>query len=213
MDKQHFTIKQGLYLVIDPSMPLPILVEKVAAALQGGVDIIQIWNYFKEGVDKAEIIGSIVNLAHKNNVPVLINEDTSLLSLVDGIHFDEIPPDFSRFKQSLGKHKIIGITCGNNFSKIEWAVENELDYISFCSVFPSKSVNTCDLVSRDIIQKTRAFTQMPIFLSGGIDLNNLPLLKDTGLDGIAVISGIMGTENPALSASAYKHALAQLNHI
>jgi thiamine-phosphate pyrophosphorylase len=90
-------------------------------------------------------------------------------------------------------------------------VANKLDYISFCSVFPSKSVSTCNLVSREIINKARAFTSIPIFLSGGIDLNNLPLLEGTGLDGIAVISGIMSANNPEEMASNYSQALINLN--
>jgi thiamine-phosphate pyrophosphorylase len=144
-------------------------------------------------------------------VPVLINEDIDSISLVDGIHFDEIPVDFDKIKSLINPNAIVGITCGNDFKKIEWAMVNQLDYISFCSVFPSKSVDTCELVSREIISKTRAYTTMPIFLSGGIDLDNLALLKDTGLDGIAVISGIMKAEEPTIAAAEYKQALINLN--
>ena len=210
MGKKTFTIKNGLYLVIDPSLTLPILLSKIEAALKGGVDIIQIWNYFSEGADKEMIIKLIVSIAYQYNVPVLINEDITFIDLVDGIHFDEIPADFDKIKADISPDSIIGITCGNDFGKIEWAVANQLDYISFCSVFPSKSVNTCELVSREMIGKTRAYTSMPIFLSGGIDLNNLALLKDTGLNGVAVISGIMGKEEPEDAAKAYKNALLNL---
>jgi thiamine-phosphate pyrophosphorylase len=151
-------------------------------------------------------------LAHQYKIPVLINQDITLINLVDGIHFDEIPADFAQIKQTIYPNKIIGITCGNDFSKMEWAVENNLHYLSFCSVFPSKSVNTCELVSKEMISKTRAYTKMPIFLSGGIDLNNLDQLKETGLDGIAVISGIMATEQPEIAAAAYKQALINFNN-
>jgi len=212
MNKKPFTIKNGLYLVVDPSMYPTVLYEKIVAALKGGVDIIQIWNHFASGVDKKSVINAIVSLAHQYNVPVLINEDFDCIDLVDGIHFDEIPVDFDNIQSIINADSIIGITCGNDFEKIEWAVANQLDYLSFCSVFPSKSVNTCELVSREIIQRARAFTQMPIFLSGGIGIDNLPLLKDTGLDGIAVISGIMNAEEPTTAALEYKQALINLNN-
>ena len=212
MSKQAFTIKNGLYLVIDPSLALPILLSKIDAALKGGVDIIQIWNYFSEGADREMIIKSIISIAHQYNVPVLINEDITFIDLVDGIHFDGIPADFDKIKSSINPNAIIGITCGNDFKKIEWAVENNLDYISFCSVFPSKSVDTCELVSREMISKARAYTSMPTFLSGGIDLDNIALLKDTGLDGIAVISGIMKAEDTIMATAEYKQALINLNN-
>ena len=106
---------------------------------------------------------------------------------------------------------ITGITCGNDFSKIEWAVENGMNYISFCSVFPSGSVDTCEIINRDIIRKARSFTNIPIFLSGGITLDNLSLLEDTGMSGIAVISGIMNANNTLESAQQYSKALHKIN--
>src|ERR1019366_485644 len=143
MTEKPFTINDGLYLVVDPSMAIDILLPKIEAAINGGVNIIQIWNHWKEDADKISIIAAIVNIAHQKNIAVLINENIEWMDLVDGIHFDELPVSIEEIRTKINRHFIIGITCGNDFEKIEWAIEHKLSYISFCSVFPSGTVNTC----------------------------------------------------------------------
>jgi thiamine-phosphate pyrophosphorylase len=213
MNNYKRNLKGGLYLVIDPSMNLNELLLKTEEALKGGIDVLQIWNHWKDETNKISVIQSIVLLSHQYFVPVIINENIELLNDtdVDGIHFDEVPQGFEQLKSSFKSNTIIGITCGNNFNKIEWAIANKIDYISFCSVFPSASVNTCDLVNKEIILKARAATDMPIFLSGGIDLTNIDTLKDTKMDGIAVVSGIMKADNPKQASQQYKQALNRIN--
>ena len=198
--------------MIDPSMPLDTLLSKTEAAIQGGVDIIQVWNNWKEGINKTVVITAIIAVAHRHAIPVIINEQEEILHTlpVDGIHFDEIPLNFAALKKNSSRPFLAGITCGNDMNKIEWAIQNELDYISFCSVFPSSSVSTCELVSREVIHATRALTNMPVFLSGGITTDNIDSLKDTGMNGIAVISGIMNAASTQISASQYKQALTHI---
>jgi thiamine-phosphate pyrophosphorylase len=126
---------------------------------------------------------------------------------LDGIHFDSIPDDFSEIKSRFTSNTIIGITCGNDISKIKLAMNHQLSYISFCSIFPSSSVSTCDLVDKEVISQARALTNMPIFLSGGIDLNNIDQLKETQMDGVALVSGIMSAENVKEKVMQYQQKL------
>lgn len=212
MNNTSYTVKGGIYLVVDPAMQAAELLAKTKDALEAGIDVVQVWNHWPEHTDKESLIRSLGKLAHSYQVPVIINEDLSLLQIdcIDGIHFDQVPEDINAIRKQAGRNIITGITCGNDFTKIEWAVANQVNYISFCSVFPSSSVDTCELVDREIIRRTRAFTALPIFLSGGITLDNLGDLKDTGLNGIAVISGIMSSQNSYASAKAYTNALKNI---
>lgn len=215
MNQKRYNIKGGLYLVVDPSMQFDNLLAKIESALKGGIDVLQIWNHWNEKADKIRIIQSIVELVHQYDVPAIINENIALLDVtdLDGIHFDNIPQNFEELKSQIKTNTIIGITCGNDFDKIQWAINQGLDYISFCSVFPSRSVNTCDLVNKEMIYKARSATQMPIFLSGGIDLTNLDDLKDTRMDGIAVVSDIMSAKDPKEKTRQYQLALKNCNKL
>lgn len=206
-------IEGGIYLVVDPSMNEPILLEKIAEAIQGGVDVIQIWNHWNEGVDKHKLIDAVCSLAHKRSIPVLINEDWRLLkdTMLDGVHFDAIPNDINSIREGGGRTIYCGITCGNDLATVEWANEHKLDYISFCSMFPSSSAGVCEIVSIDVVKKAKAITTMPIFLAGGISLDNMKDLKDTQANGIAVISAIMKANDVTEKTRQFKEQLTLLN--
>jgi len=207
-------ISGGVYLVIDPSMNEVELIEKLQQALEEGISAVQIWDNWAVSIDKEKVIIRICNLCHAHQVPVLINNSWEMLHSLplDGVHFDTIPENYDLIRRAIKKDFIIGLTCNNNLSDIEWAEMNQLNYISFCSVFPSTTSNSCDLVSFDTITKARKITSMPMFLAGGIQLNNIKELKGLDFDGIAIISGIMNSENPAQATQQYLKHLKENNN-
>jgi len=135
---------------------------------------------------------------------VLMNEDWGLAldAGLDGLHFDRIPENWKEIQPRL-QGTLTGITVGNDLDLVRWAHENDLSYISFCSVFPSSSVDTCELVTSESIQRARELTQIPIFLSGGIRPANLHKLGNYSYDGVAVISGVLSAEDPKLAVTDY----------
>jgi len=210
--KQNF---KGLYLVLDPSMEKNELINKLKSALEGGINIVQIWNNWPAGFtskDKVETVNSILAVTHTFNVPVLINEEYELLAStqLEGVHFDRIPENFIEIKSSLNRQLIIGITCGNDLETIEWANENAIDYLSFCSIFPSKSAGDCEIVEKETLKKAKAITSIPFFVSGGITTENLGELSEFGIAGAAVISGILSAESPKEKSQEYNQVLNKI---
>lgn len=204
---------KGLYLVLDPSQDWPLLLGKLKEALQAGVGVVQIWNHWQKGIqeeDKISFCKSVLEIAESFSAPVLVNEDweLALKAKVDGVHFDQIPTNWDQVKEKL-QHKITGLTVGNDLETIRWADQNQMSYISFCSVFPSSSVDTCELVHPDTIRQAESLTSLPIFLSGGIKPENLHLLQEFSYQGLAVISGILNQEDPKAATQNY---LKQMKH-
>ena len=208
-------IKGGVYLVLDPSLEKLLLLTKLEQALQGGVQLMQIWDNWPASfqlTDKHKLIEAIGVVASRYGVPVLINEEWELLknNALSGIHFDRIPANYKTRQSEISRNFIAGITCSNDLSVVEWAEEHQLDYISFCSMFPSNSVDSCEIVLPETIKKTRKITNIPIFLSGGITIDNMMELKELDFAGVAVISGILSSDTPKESSRAYTNVLNQL---
>src|SRR5690606_29793242 len=134
-----------------------------------------------------------------------INNEWELIESfpLDGVHFDSIPANYDEIKKRLSNDVKIGLTCNNDLSAVEWAENNGLHYISFCSIFPSTTSNSCELVSFQTIKQAREITSMPIYLAGGIQLSSLPKLRGLDFDGVALISGIMSAVNPAETTKQY----------
>jgi Thiamine monophosphate synthase len=198
-------VKSGIYLVIDPSLDKTILLYKLQLVLEEEIAAVQVWDHFMPHQSVPDLIRKITSLCHEKNVPVLINNQWEwLMSLpLDGVHFDNIPHDFERIQKVIDREFIAGLTCNNDLSYVHWANNYHFDYISFCSVFPSSTSNSCELVKSETIQKTREITTMPVFLAGGIKPENIRKLKELSFDGIAVISGVMGSDNPDEAVREY----------
>lgn len=206
------TIQGGLYLIIDPVKGLEMILPAVVQAIAGGIDVIQIWDHWQPGQQKAAFIEAICEAAHPYDIPVLINEDWQLMhhTPLDGVHFDEIPVNIIYIRQQVQRPFLCGITCGNELQKVQWAVDNRMDYISFCSLFPSGTANSCELVKPETVQAARRMTRMPIFVAGGITPENMHSLSGAGMDGVAIISGIMNAQDPQQKTQHYKQALHHL---
>lgn len=213
--KHKISIDHGLYLVLDPSMPLDILINKLKEALDGGVNILQIWNNWPSNfnsADKIELINAIAAIASAHKVPVLINEEWRLLkeTALSGVHFDQIPDEYENIRAAIKRDFIAGITCSNDLNTVKWAEQHQLDYVSFCAIFPSKSAGQCEIVRPDTIINARAITKIPFFISGGITAKNLLELKDLDFTGVAVISGILNADKPKEAALSYLESIKSL---
>ena len=201
----------GIYLVIDPAMELDILLKKLSSAMSSGIDVLQIWNNWPEGIDKVSFIKKISDLTNSYQIPLLINQEWALLEQttdLHGVHFDHYPSDLSIIKKKIGREIIIGVTCSGNLETVALAQENQLDYISFCSMFPSRSAGSCEIVLPETVKQAREICGLPFFISGGITPENARALKaQIPFNGVAVISGILNAENPGKSTKQYQKAL------
>lgn len=202
----------GIYLVVNPKMDEAVLIKKLSVIVTKEISAIQIWDNFKDGQNIIELIRKIHSICNPKNIPLLINNQWEYLTLkeLDGVHFDQIPDSIEEIKNKIQKEFIIGLTCGNDLNSVEWASNNNVDYISFCSMFPSMSTDECEIVNHVTVQKARKIFNKSLFLAGGIYPNNLTGLKGLDFDGIAVISGVMSSENPAKTIDEYKNKLEKI---
>ena len=202
-------IANGIYLIIDPSEQADKMSGTLKPILGESIAAVQIWDNFKYGIDHYKLlISDIVKLCKEKEVPVIINNRGELLEQFElsGVHYDTPAiAEQNRKYISSNANVITGITCNNDLSIVEWARDNNLSYISFCSLFPSSTANSCELVKFETIQKAKSIVDIPIFLAGGIKPENLHLLNNLEYSGIAVVSGIMNNSNPIDAVNQYNN--------
>jgi len=207
-----YKITGGIYLVLNPAIDEKILLAKLQSALLGGIQVVQIWNNWQPGADKTALIEKIAAICKPYSVPLLINADWTLLRdipALDGVHFDEVPTSLSVIRNAVNRPFLTGITCTGNLDTVVWARDHQLDYVSFCSMFPSSSAGSCDIVMPTTVRRACELTRMPIFVAGGITPQNISELKKlTPFDGIAMISGILSADDPEEKVKEFKNALS-----
>jgi thiamine-phosphate pyrophosphorylase len=208
----------GLYLVVDMTVAEEKLLPTLEQALDGGVDILQLWGKKQDGSSASSIASRILSLAREYTALCLVADDLELCKTIgaNGVHFDGYPyPPITpgEAKRQLGSGAIVGVTCGNSVEKLRWAEENGADYVSFCSIFPTSSVDSCEIVPLEMVRTAKKILTIPVFASGGITLENVDDVLNAGADGIAVVSAILKAVNPKAAAAAFKKKLQHFESI
>jgi len=200
----------GLYLIADLSLPEEKLIKSVASAIGGGVQLVQVWNAAK--IDEESVLrlcSKIHSIAVRAGIPLIVNNELDLAQRIDarGVHFDDFRTTATDARRLLGSNAIIGYTCGSDEALVRKAENVGADYISFCAVFPSPSVQTCEIVPLEAVRKAKRTVSMPIFASGGITLENAHLVMEAGADGLAIASSILGADDPEGTARAFRRTI------
>lgn len=185
-------MKKELYLILDCSIGFELLFSQAKQALEGDADKIQLFN--ADRLTNLEI-EQLLKVCHHNQALLLINQDFdfAILNNCDGVHFDELPDCWNSDKVPISF--LVGLTVGNEENTIKKAIENSVDYISFCSLYPTKSATNCEIIDQqNIIKASEKFT-IPIYVAGGITPEHLDEIKDWPIAGIAMITGITEAEN------------------
>jgi len=200
-------VDYSIYLVTDRGiLQGRDLLDAVAEAIEGGVTLIQLREKEVSSREFYQIALKVKDLAHSRGVPLLINDrlDIALAVNADGLHIGQEDLPLKVARKLLGPDKIIGLSVSN----LEDAVQGEkegADYLGAGAVYPTTSKDVSESpIGPDGLKKIKDAVSIPVVGIGGINLFNIEEVKRTGVDGVAVISAIMGA--PDIKDAARKLA-------
>lgn len=185
-----------LYAVTDRSwLKNETLYQQVEKALKGGTTLVQLREKNLNINDFIQEAKEIKDLCHHYHVPLIINDDLEVAKVVDadGIHIGQDDIDIEIVKKEFPE-KIIGVTA-HNLKEAKLAKENGATYLGMGAIFSTHTKKDTSPLAinelKDIISKV----DIPIVAIGGINKHNIKLLKDTGIDGVAVVSAIFNNDD------------------
>ncbi|MCR5599100.1 MAG: thiamine phosphate synthase [Lachnospiraceae bacterium] len=172
------------------------LYEVVKESLDGGATFIQLREKNLDQAHFLEEARELKKLCAEYQVPFVINDnvDIAMQMDADGVHVGQSDMETGDVRAKLGPDKIIGVSA----QTVEQAILAEkrgADYLGVGAVFPTGSKDDADDVSHETLRAICQAVSIPVIAIGGITVENTPLLKGTGICGIAVISAIYGQEN------------------
>lgn len=187
-----------LYLVTDRDLSLGrSLEEVVAAAVKGGVTIVQLREKDASTGEFVALARNLMQLLKPLNIPLIINDrvDVALAVDADGVHIGQSDMPYEDVRRILGKDKIIGLSV-ENFEDIEIANTLDVDYIGISPVFgtPTKT-DTAQPFGIEGLRKAVAMSIHPTVGIGGMNKDTAAEVMQTGCDGIAVVSAICSADD------------------
>jgi len=199
------TLLHGVYAITDPVLCGPQLSEKVMAAIEGGIRILQYRNKQAARDIQHKEANNLLALCRQHDVLFIINDDVELAADVDadGVHLGQKDSALIEARQHLGENKIIGISCNNRFDYALAAQQQGADYVAFGRFFPSQTKPQAPQADVGLLQRASTELQLPVVAIGGITPDNGRQLIEAGADMLAVIHGIFAQDDVRLAAQRY----------
>ncbi len=111
----------------------------------------------------------------------------------------------------LGRESIIGLSV-EDLSQIPRANSLDVDYIGVSPVFatPTKT-DTAEPFGLSGLSRAVRLSVHPVVAIGGVNVETAPGILACGADGLAVVSAIMGADNPQAAAHDLRKLWENLN--
>jgi thiamine-phosphate diphosphorylase len=168
----------------------PALLDLIASAADGGVDLIQIRERRLDDRALVRVTSKAVELAGRAGSRILVNDraDVALAAGAAGVHLRSDSFAATRLRSVAPPGFLIGRSVHTREEAIA-AERDGCDYVVFGTVFPSSSKplnhKTAGL---DALRELVGSVRLPVLAIGGISLDNAAEVAQTGASGIAAIS-------------------------
>ena len=168
------------------------LKEIVTIVLSSGVRCIQYREKDKSRRDIYREASILRKLTTEFGAIFVVNDyaDIALAVNADGVHLGQDDLPLKEARKILGKEKIIGISTHS----IEQAIEAEqggASYIGFGPIFHTKTKDAGEPKGIEMLKEVKRHIKIPVIAIGGINIENLRSVIDSGADAVAVSSAII----------------------
>lgn len=193
-----------LYVLIDGGASLEQFQQKVSCLVAAGVSILQLRD--KQLPDRELLSRARVLRQLTQGTPTLciLNDrpDLALLADADGVHLgqDDLPAKEAR--RILGPDRLIGVST-HSIPQAHQAVLDGANYIGVGPTFPTTTKEFAEFPGLELLRQTAAEIRLPAFAIGGVTLENLPQVLQTGVGRAAVHAAIWQAPDPGAAARQF----------
>lgn len=182
----------GLYFITDRKACKLSCEDMTLKAMKAGVKWVQ---YREKEKSRREVYEESVRLRRLTkdfNAVFIVNDhaDIALSVNADGVHLGQDDLPIREARKIMGRDKTIGIST-HSLEQAKDAEREGADYIGFGPVF--HTITKVDGIPKgtDVLQEIKRQIQIPVVAIGGINLENIRSVLDTGVDAVAVASAIL----------------------
>lgn len=184
---------------------------RVEQALMGGITLLQLREKDKSTREYMDLAEKVHTLTKKYNVPLIIDDrvDVALAIDAEGVHVGQSDMPVSTARKLMGDDKIVGATT----KTVEQAVEayaQGADYLGVGAIYPTTTKVKTVLTSTETLGNICSAVPIPVNAIGGLNKDNIDVLKGIPIAGICVVSAIMKADDPKQAAIQLKARAKEL---
>lgn len=136
---------------------------------------------------------AIKPLATASGTLFIVNDhlEIAMLSGADGLHIGREDLPLSEIRKIAPPGMMIGVST-TNLEQVRRASREGADYIGFGPVFATPTKEGYSPVGLELLGRALALSSVPLVAIGGIDLENMGLLKEAGAGWLAMVRAFSG---------------------
>jgi thiamine-phosphate pyrophosphorylase len=195
-----------LYLITPPRLDdLAGFGRALAHALDAG-DVAALQIRLKDVGDDviAAATDVILPIAQAREVAVIMNDRPDLAARFgcDGVHVGQMDASYAEARRTVGKDRMVGVTCHDSRHLAMEAAEAGADYVAFGAFFPTTTKDAPTRADPEILTIWQETMEVPCVAIGGITSANARGLAAAGADFLAVSAGVWSHADPAAAVRA-----------
>jgi thiamine-phosphate pyrophosphorylase len=187
---------------------------RVRSALEGGVTILQLREKNRTTREYIDLAAKVHEITKDYNVPLIIDDrvDVMLATGAEGVHVGAEDMPVSTARKLIGKDRILGATA-KTVEKAVKAYEDGADYLGVGAIYPTTTKVKTVLTSTETLDAITKAVPIPVNAIGGLNKDNLGVLKGIDIAGVCAVSAIMKADNPKMAAEELKKAYMEIRGI
>jgi thiamine-phosphate pyrophosphorylase len=198
-----------LYFVTDVR---PGLEELLAAALAGGVDMVQLRD--KSASDDELVRAAVVfrRLCDEHDALFWLNDRPDLVAPcgADGVHVGQDDMPAAEARAAAGDGVLVGLSTHSPAQLDAALAADEVDQLSVGPVWTTPTKEGRPAAGLDYVRHAaRVAGERPWFAIGGIDLGNVREVTAAGASRVVVVRAIRDADDPRSAAAALRAALEE----
>jgi thiamine-phosphate pyrophosphorylase len=182
----------GLCFITDKKLSTLTFEKMVSIVLGAGVKCVQYREKEKSRKEIYEEAVKLRELTKEFDATFIVNDhaDIALAVKADGVHLGQDDLPIKEARRIIGMKKIIGISTHSTEQAID-AEAGGADYIGFGPIFHTMTKDAGEPKGTEMLREVKRHVRIPVVAIGGINLENLKSVFDSGADAVAVASAIL----------------------
>ena len=175
--------------------------ERCEAALRGGATLVQLREKEKSTREYISLAENLHAICREYNVPLIIDDriDVAMAVGAEGVHLGQSDMPVGTARKILGDGVIIGATA-KTVPQAKEAYEQGADYLGVGAIYPTTTKVKTVLTSTETLGNICRAVPIPVNAIGGLNNDNIDILRGIPIAGICVVSAIMKANDPEIAA-------------
>lgn len=202
-----------LYFITDSTtVPENRFLAVVESACKGGATLIQLREKEKSTREYMDLAIATHEITARYGIPLIIDDrvDVALAIGAEGVHVGQSDMPVSMARKIMGPDKIVGATTKTIPQALE-AFEQGADYLGCGAIYPTTTHVKTVITPVETLKEIVKAVPIPVNAIGGLNKDNIFVLKGSGIAGVCAVSAIMKAADPELATRELKQAFLDLD--